>query len=741
MLKAFLSLLLTLLILHPAHAQDTLQPITSANAAQLQQIAQLGDGALAETGWSPDGKYFFVITQANLALYDTADFTQPPRLLPGVTRLSRFSPDASHAVILDSQARFQLLDLASGSTVDLLSTPRDRQVYTMEPSFSADSQRLLMNSFDENYDHYAVVWDVATGQELERWAPARMVYLEDGYRLSPGGNWFIATEPYLGTSVLHHVNTPPDEEVHLEEAQALAFNSDDSLLAWVGNAPARAGQEVRLRDMATMQETPIQYLPGYNISQLLFTPDGHHLIIYASDFKLAGFLTVWDLQKQAERATSKFTTSVTLHFTGLTPDGRYLLQDSLGEPSLWDLQTAQPVETPWSGAVTYTPNGRYALSTSALWSADFASDDQPLLNFDGTFSSLSPDSRWVAAQSGDALNIYDLSQPTLPTAPSFTLNHPAYDRASFSPDNRLLLTVTGGVAQLRDSLTLDPLAPVAGLAGKPTFALDADGHLSLAGAYTLPDQPPQIAVWQIGAGSPLTVSAPRLFENNYVQPFAFNPLALSPGAGYLAAALGDETRHDQVIELWNLNRDTQPLLVEGHREPINALVFNADGTRFATGSGFTSPDHFADDYTARIWRITPATSPGTSTTVTEVTRFQSASQVDNLAFSPDGRLLAVRALGGSIRVWNTRNGALVTEKLQEFQHRDHAPSLAFNPDGTLLAAADEHGAIHLWDTQSWVEVGVLYGHYGTVETLQFRADGQVLLSGADGLLRFWGVPT
>ena len=57
----------------------------------------------------------------------------------------------------------------------------------------------------------------------------------------------------------------------------------------------------------------------------------------------------------------------------------------------------------------------------------------------------------------------------------------------------------------------------------------------------------------------------------------------------------------------------------------------------------------------------------------------------SVAFSPDGRLLAVTGLGGRITLWNARTLAPAGE-LEGMQ--GDSPALAFSPDGKLLAAAE-----------------------------------------------------
>jgi WD40 repeat protein len=154
------------------------------------------------------------------------------------------------------------------------------------------------------------------------------------------------------------------------------------------------------------------------------------------------------------------------------------------------------------------------------------------------------------------------------------------------------------------------------------------------------------------------------------------------------------------------------------------------------------------------------------------------AQITDLAFSPDGMLLASASDDASIRLWDVATQREVLRLTQQRPADDDSQdaweqwdgflplSIQFSPDGALLASGQiGGGAIKLWNVYSGREYGVLAGHPvmrkalpyphlvpaeerdhiprpGHIVALAFTQDGQTLLSAShDNTIGVWDLAT
>jgi WD40 repeat protein len=113
-------------------------------------------------------------------------------------------------------------------------------------------------------------------------------------------------------------------------------------------------------------------------------------------------------------------------------------------------------------------------------------------------------------------------------------------------------------------------------------------------------------------------------------------------------------------------------------------------------------------------------------------------EVFKVAFSPDSRILASCSLDCTVRLWRVEEKEH-SPPIQVLRRRtDEVFAVAFHPDGTRLATGGRDGVIWLWDLARGEEVARLPGHDGFVWSLAFSPDGATLASSSgDGTVRLW----
>jgi WD40 repeat protein len=193
-------------------------------------------------------------------------------------------------------------------------------------------------------------------------------------------------------------------------------------------------------------------------------------------------------------------------------------------------------------------------------------------------------------------------------------------------------------------------------------------------------------------------------------------LASSPDGAKLASATTSG-------DVWILDdaHGLRTMIPRGRMVAVRSLAFSPDGRILAIGGP------------GRVVRLVDVSSASELEPV-ETDDEDNASQV---AISPDGRYLAVGGTGGMVTIWERES----RRRLGDLAGHDSITALGFAPDGSTLAAGDVSGRVRLWTIPGRMVrmtlVATASGHGGTA--LAFSPDGTILATVAkiDAGVRLW----
>lgn len=94
----------------------------------------------------------------------------------------------------------------------------------------------------------------------------------------------------------------------------------------------------------------------------------------------------------------------------------------------------------------------------------------------------------------------------------------------------------------------------------------------------------------------------------------------------------------------------------------------------------------------------------------------------DLAFNPDGSILATVSLDRTVRLWNTESG----NELKVLTNEHSLESVAISPKGDVLVCGDQKGFFTVWDLKTYKKLKTLQAKNWVVRGLDFSHNGKML---------------
>ena len=503
-------------------------------------------------------------------------------------------------------------------------------------------------------------------------------------------------------------------------------------------------------------------LPGVitHVDSIAFSHDGK--TVAAATHR--GEVHFWDAATRQVRLTFQPHSAHTR--IAFSPDDtRLATTTSYGDSrtKVWDLSGAEPrmiFNEEGAHCIAFSPDGRTLAAENNLWDVPTGRRKATLPGHRGTILSIafSPDGKTVATASIDRIvRLFDVATGTE------RLSHAhgaAVNALAFSPDGRVLVTGSGdGKLKLWDMVTgqnptiLPQPAPVLmvdfskdgrsimvtgdttqdGPIVSHSYILDlVDGRElrtldGFRGPGALSPDWKSCAIWtsegsvrvaDAQTGSELAVLPANQREGSRM-------LAFSPDCKTLATHANSRPA---VVKVWDVPTRrlctilTPDIVVGVHGGSFTSMAFSPDGKNLAVGSQFNR---------VRLWNVTGGEEL--------VLQEHLDSWIYSIAFSPDGRMLAAGNDRGTVQLWRVDTGRQLPGSFRG--HTDTIWCVAFSPDGGTLVTGSEDKTIRFWDVHTGQERMTLTGHPEGVRATQFASDGHTLATGgfdgAGGTIRLW----
>ncbi len=225
----------------------------------------------------------------------------------------------------------------------------------------------------------------------------------------------------------------------------------------------------------------------------------------------------------------------------------------------------------------------------------------------------------------------------------------------------------------------------------------------------------QLNLWNVREDGTVSLNpATEIFQQQYG---SVKNVTFSPDGETLIIVGKDDT-----IKLWTISTN-QIKSFATQQQQIQSLAASPNKRKLAT---------IGSNGQLKLWQIQNDTLNPIDISKSQISR----TQINSLAFSPDGKQLAT-AQGNILKLWTVSWGKLSNQSVDQFQTQQPIQSVAFSPNNKKIATAGNQGLLKLWDTK-----GNLLDQIPTQQTsitrLVFSPNSNIIATiGQNSTLKLW----
>ncbi len=462
---------------------------------------------------------------------------------------------------------------------------------------------------------------------------------------------------------------------------------------------------------------------------------------------------LWDTTADRPRRTLE-PKGDNVYTLALSPDGARLVSITSTALQMWDVASGKALYTVETKdryrLARFSPDGKWLAVAASGWALSFwdaaTGKERGRTQRDTDYApqfAFSPDSKTFATleRHGSAFHIWDVPTGRLRSEPVGHTHRP--HGFSFTPDGRRVATgAMDGSIHVWNPATGEALAHIKRRQWVRNGLFSADGR-QLFSAWT--DDQVWVSDSRTGARQHVLKledpDRPDTYQSALSMTLSADGKTLITLSSYYAKNQAGPRYQDTLITGWDTS--TRKLHFRRRHPRMDSRGATSPDARV-----LAVPHPAADEGLGRGVGAGPMRLEDLRTGEMLLTFPALEGQTWPLAFSRDGRLLAAsnsspntaikrggRATGMTLRLFEVAAAAEVLSLPAAYQNR-----VAFSADGRLLAVADPERAILVWDLARGRELRRFTGFDAEVTDLGFSPDGRRLLSGlGDSTVLVWDV--